>query len=248
SPMFSELTDNKANWYELVEFGVDIPSSDLHLRGEKSMHGLNLWPQKLPDYKNAIKNYVFYLEKLGAAILKGVSLSLEMPENFFKKQFTKDIEWGFRTVFYPKQRSTQSIQNLRQHKNNEKISEIEINSNYSCGEHTDYGFITLLLADKEGLQVKSRSGQWFSAAPLEGAFICLIGDMLQYWTNNLYVATKHRVLTQEERMSMAFFYQPSDDTIIQPFGINNGSLNKVGTPIKYGEYSCAIRWLETLFY
>ncbi|NEQ34945.1 MAG: hypothetical protein F6K40_00915 [Okeania sp. SIO3I5] len=201
------------------------------------MYGPNLWPEKLPDYKNVITNYIFYLKELGTAILRGLCISLGMQEDFFIRQFIEDPYWLFRILCYPEQ-STKGIHylGLDNNNNNERKSEIEINSDYSCGEHTDYGCITLLLANKKGLEVKSRSGKWFSIEPLEGAFICLIGDMIEYWTNGLYVATKHRVITKDERISMAFFHQPNYETILQPCQIINRGRNEIGTPIKYGEY------------
>jgi isopenicillin N synthase-like dioxygenase len=47
----------------------------------------------------------------------------------------------------------------------------------------DYGCLTLLIADvhaKGSLQVKlPATGEWISADPIEGCFVCNIGDMVQ---------------------------------------------------------------------
>jgi len=47
----------------------------------------------------------------------------------------------------------------------------------------DYGCLTFLIADayaKGSLQVKlPATGEWISADPIEGCFVCNIGDMLK---------------------------------------------------------------------
>lgn len=47
----------------------------------------------------------------------------------------------------------------------------------------DYGCLTFLIADKHAkgsLQVKlPATGEWISADPIDGCFVCNIGDMMQ---------------------------------------------------------------------
>lgn len=58
-----------------------------------------------------------------------------------------------------------------------------------CGAHSDYGAITLLLQDDlGGLEVLSR-GQWIPAKPIPGTILINLGDLMQFWTSNRYVAT-----------------------------------------------------------
>ena len=49
----------------------------------------------------------------------------------------------------------------------------------------DYGCLTFLIADehaKGSLQVKlPATGEWISADPIEGCFVCNIGDMMQVY-------------------------------------------------------------------
>lgn len=51
------------------------------------------------------------------------------------------------------------------------------------GLSLDYGCLTFLIADshaKGSLQVKLPStGEWISADPIDGCFVCNIGDMMQ---------------------------------------------------------------------
>ena len=62
------------------------------------------------------------------------------------------------------------------------------------GAHTDYGVLTILLADDvPGLQV-FRDGQWHDVDVPRGTFVCNLGDMLERWTNNRWTSTLHRVV------------------------------------------------------
>jgi len=86
------------------------------------------------------------------------------------------------------------------------------------GEHTDSGALTLLLQDDQpGLEVR-RDGRWHLVQPLAGALVVNIGDIVQVWSNDRYVAALHRVITNPERdrYTMPFFLNPSYDTTYEP--------------------------------
>ncbi|KAL6466224.1 hypothetical protein MHYP_G00263570 [Metynnis hypsauchen] len=89
-----------------------------------------------------------------------------------------------------------------------------------CGEHSDYGSITLLFQSKEeGLQVMSRKGQFISAPSIPGTVLVNIADLMQRWTSDVFVSAVHRVLLPPEgdlrtRQSLTFFVQPDNSAII----------------------------------
>lgn len=113
-----------------------------------------------------------------------------------------------------------------------------------CGAHSDYGAITLLLQDDMGgLEVLSK-GQWVPAKPIPGTILINLGDLMQFWTSDRYVATVirikiifylsikclllrgkqvHRVRVPEEevrqkspRQSIAFFVHADNGVMICP--------------------------------
>ena len=47
-----------------------------------------------------------------------------------------------------------------------------------------------------------------------------LGEMLQSMTGNYFVATAHRVITTERRMSAAYFHGPSLDTRLDPIDLD----------------------------
>ena len=101
------------------------------------------------------------------------------------------------------------------------------------GEHSDYGTITLLwqITDVPGLEVQDLKGEWhpvpYAQALDEGAVVVNIGDLLQRWTNDYFVSTKHRVVNSHihlPRYSMPRFVDPTPGTIVK---------NLTNEPAKY---------------
>ena len=85
--------------------------------------------------------------------------------------------------------------------------------------HTDPGVLTLLLQDMTGgLQAKSASQGWIDVPPEEDTIVVNLGDVMQVWSNDNYVAAVHRVVTMTEvtRYSTPYFYNPLNDAVLEP--------------------------------
>lgn len=100
-------------------------------------------------------------------------------------------------------------------------SELPRSTQLSCGEHTDYGMLTLVNQDAgiAALQVRNAAGAWITAAPVPGTFVCNIGDMMRLWTNGRYTPTLHRVVNADRarsRISIPFFHEPAFGTVVEP--------------------------------
>lgn len=67
------------------------------------------------------------------------------------------------------------------------------------------------------LEVLSHNGEWISAPPVKGTLVVNVGDFLEMATGGRYVSTVHRVvnLTGRERFSLAWFFSPSADVMIE---------------------------------
>ena len=150
--------------------------------------------------------------QLAARILKmiGSGLDLDDPDMFYKTHtsFHTTVPAGsksltsFRVNRYPKL-------NASQFKNDQVL----------CGEHADFGTLTLLIQDHvRGLEVQMADGTFIEAPPMEGTILLNIGLLLENWTNGRLRATRHRVLnpTNEERMSLVFFVLPDENAIVKP--------------------------------
>jgi isopenicillin N synthase-like dioxygenase len=89
---------------------------------------------------------------------------------------------------------------------------------WGVGEHTDYGFLTILLQDdQEGLEIQNMKNEWISAPVINDSFVVNIGDMLEIFTKGFYRSTLHRVRNKSNtnRLSFPFFYDPGFFSVIE---------------------------------
>ena len=101
------------------------------------------------------------------------------------------------------------------------------------GEHTDYGFLTMITADRGGLEIEV-DGDWKEIKMIDDYRVCNIGDMLAHWSGTLK-ATPHRVRRLKgARHSVAYFFEPSLDSIITP--LKRQGQKSDSRPIHYGAY------------
>ena len=96
--------------------------------------------------------------------------------------------------------------------------------------HTDWGFITVLYTDSEGLQIFI-DNEWVDIPNKPNHFIVNIGDMLELLSNGKYKSTLHRVINNSEKYSLALFFDPHIDNIICPYVDSN-----LYKSIKYDDY------------
>ncbi|XP_028767825.1 gibberellin 2-beta-dioxygenase 8-like isoform X2 [Neltuma alba] len=82
--------------------------------------------------------------------------------------------------------------------------------------HTDSDFLTILHQDQVGGLQLVKDGKWIAVKPNLDALIINIGDLFQAWSNGVYKSVEHRVMTnmRVERFSTAYFFCPSNDTLI----------------------------------
>lgn len=171
--------------------GAEVAANDARVLAGRFNTGPNQWPETLPDFRAVMQNYYQAAYGLGATIVRGLGLSLGVPVSHFDG-YLKEAAATLRLLHYPPQPANPEP--------GEK----------GCGEHTDFGGVTLLLQDEAGgLQVWDKDlGNWIDAPPVPGAFVVNIGDLFARWTNDRYVSTLHRVInvSGRERYSVPFFF------------------------------------------
>ena len=89
-----------------------------------------------------------------------------------------------------------------------------------CGEHTDFGYITLLLDNGvSGLQIKTRNGEYVTVPTQEGAIAVKIADSLERVTGGILRSSPHRVAiteetSKEDRYSTIYFRAPDNNAYL----------------------------------
>ncbi|MBL8269516.1 isopenicillin N synthase family dioxygenase [Steroidobacter sp.] len=192
-----ELTSGRPDGKEGIYFGIELDESDPRVRAGTPLHGRNLFPAT-PDLRAAVLEYMEQQTRLGQQLMSLLALGLGLDENFFREHYTGDPTILFRIFNYPRV--------------------LDPADGWGVGEHTDYGFITLLKQDDVGgLQVRHGEG-WLEVPAVPNSFVCNVGDMLERLTHGRYLSALHRVRSsaQHDRLSMALFFDPAFDARLTP--------------------------------
>lgn len=205
-PVGGELTSGKPDLKEGIYFGAELDEEHPLVQAGVPMHGANLFPSGIPEFRETVLDYLAAMTQLGHALMAGIALSLGLEESYFALRYTASPLILFRIFNYPPAPSPTNGE-----------------QQWGVGEHTDYGLLTILKQDDAGgLQVKSKSG-WIDAPPVPGSFVCNIGDMLERLTGGWYRSTPHRVwnLSQRSRLSFPFFFDPNFNAQVRAIEIDS---------------------------
>jgi isopenicillin N synthase-like dioxygenase len=217
-PLGGELTSGVPDAKEGLYFGSELSPGHPRVLARTPMHGSNLFPDAPAGLRVAVLEYMEVMTRLGQSVLCGIALALGLTSSWFEENLTSDPLVLFRIFRYPPVISEKAEQ-------------------WSVGEHTDYGLLTILAQDDSGgLQVETPQG-WIDVVPRPGTFVCNLGDMLERLTGGRYRSTPHRVRNSGtgDRLSFPFFLDPSWDAIVKKLPI-------VDRP---DDYEAARRWDHT---
>ncbi|MDO8365135.1 MAG: 2-oxoglutarate and iron-dependent oxygenase domain-containing protein [Actinomycetota bacterium] len=199
---------------------VDAPTHTITDPDEAFAWSANLWPAALPALRPAWEAYFRALADLSARLLRLMALALALPEHHFDPMITRHTS-AMRALNYP-------------------AADGALPGQMGAGAHTDYGTLTVLLADpvQGGLQVQSAGGAWHDAHPEPGSFVVNLGDAMARWTNDRWRSTMHRVqVPSGRRQSIAFFHNANWDAVIEciPSCLAPGEVPKYA-PIEAGPH------------
>ena len=212
-----ELTSGVPDRKEGLYIGEQLPAADPRVVAQTPLHGANLYPKHPADLGACADEWFVAMQKLGAALMRGVALGLQMPADWFEKNIAREPTCLFRIFHYP----PIDVANLPK----DGISE------WGVAEHTDYGLLTILAQDDcGGLQVRmpaahdsaNSNDTWLDVPAEPDIFVVNIGDMLDRLTFGRYRSTPHRVrnASGRERMSYPFFIDPSWDAVVEPLPLD----------------------------
>ncbi|EAN96965.1 putative thymine-7-hydroxylase [Trypanosoma cruzi] len=209
---------------ETFDMGCHLPEDHPDVVAGKPLRGPNRHPTQLEGWRELMETHYREMQHFALVLLRALAVAIGIEEDFFVPRFVEPLS-VFRMIHYPALPKTKE-------------------GRLVCGEHTDYGIITLLFQDTNGgLQVRDLSGEWIDAPPLEGSFVVNIGDMMNMWSNNRYRSTPHRVVNPGvDRISMPFFCEPNPNVVIKCLENCHSAEN----PAKYPPVK-ASDWLQKRF-
>ena len=197
---FGVETAKGAQHHDLKEFwhiGREIPRDSKY----SDVMPPNLWPDEVEGFREHGYGLYESLDALGSQVLSALALHIGLPADYFADK-TDSGNSILRPIHYPPITSD-NIPNER------------------AGAHEDINLITLLVgASAEGLEVRSRKGDWVPFTADADTIVVNIGDMLQRLTNHVYPSTTHRVVNppgekaRQPRYSTPFFLHPNPDFVI----------------------------------
>ena len=156
-----------------------------------------------------------------ASLFRAFEYALDLEEGYFTSKFTKPLA-RLRVCYYEPQPEPHDIAHI------------------GLGAHTDYECFTTVWQDREGLQMLSRDGEWLILPPVEGSFAVNLGDLMQQWTNDMFVSTMHRVINTSgsKRYSLVQFFGVDYEVEVEaiPGCVGPGSPWRY-EPIKAGDHS-----------
>ena len=159
----------------------------------RRFRGLNRWPD-LPGFRDTILDYNQTMERLVQKMVRVYARALDLPAQYFDAAF-QDPQYSLRMTHYP-------------HQDGPVVDE------FGLAPHTDTSFLTLLAPnDVPGLSIRTQSGKWIDAPAIADAYVVNGGQMLQRWTNDVFLATPHRAINRSggERYAIPFFCDSNID-------------------------------------
>lgn len=175
--------------------GLDLPVED---------YPEDVWPDAAPGFRGPVERYQAEAARVARTLTTVFADALGLGPGYFDA-FT-----------------THSLDVMRMNHYALPPGEVHLDGELTgMGEHTDYGIVTVLWADRvAGLQVLGPDGTWHDVMPAEGALLVNLGDLMARWTNERWASTLHRVKppivdgTIVRRRSAAYFHDGDVDAVI----------------------------------
>ena len=189
----------RPNYNESFFISYDRRADHPEVMAGKPLRGLNQWPEGHDRMRRAMVEYFVTLEAVGEKMLPVLARALDMPADYFGPFFRNEGHVNLRFLHYPPQATDDDEQ-------------------FGQGPHTDNSFITILARiDVPGLAVRLTSGEWFTPPLIAGTFLVNLGNIMKRWSNDRFLSTAHGVLNDSgtDRYSIAFFYSPNPDSVIE---------------------------------
>lgn len=201
-PVGTEFTNSRPDIREQIDIWTEWPALPPTVEPPyRRLLGPNQWlpDEVLPRHRELSLRWFDTLGGLASALLRSLSVGLGLDADHLERFFGNTPMSLAKFIHYPPTPDGQAGVNA----------------------HHDAGFLTVLApGETPGLQVQNQDGHWIDVPVVPGSFVINLGEMLQGVTGNYLVATPHRVISDQERLSTGYFHGPSLDTPLEPLPLN----------------------------
>lgn len=200
---YSLGVDTPPDLFEAFNIGIDSPPSPAD---DPVMFAANIWPERPAALRPILESYLAIAGATARRLTEVMAVALGLPVTFFLERTDRGL--GTLRVNSYRRRAGEPDPQLGQMR---------------MGAHTDYGIVTVLLADPvPGLQILTTEGDWLDVVPDPGNILVNLGDALAVWTNDHWRSTLHRVAPpprnldgEVRRYSFAYFHDGNLDAVVE---------------------------------
>ena len=202
---YSLGVESEPDLFEAFNVGREVIPDDVSGAAVKTYFSPNVWPASPSTMRQVYLRYWDACEELGHVLCEVFARALGLPPGYFEPYLDR----------------TPSV--MRANNYQRRPGHEPTETQLRMGAHSDYGSLTILLADPvPGLQIRDRVGAFHDVIPQEGALLVNLGDLLAEWTNDRWRSTVHRVVPpsatevgEARRRSVAWFQQPNHDAVVR---------------------------------
>lgn len=202
---YSVGVESEPDLFEAFNIGRDVVPAGMSDDVASTYFSPNVWPETPTEFREVYLAYWDACEDLGHTLAAVFARALGLDTDYFAPYLDR----------------TPSV--MRANHYLRRSGHTPSNSQLRMGAHSDYGSLTILLADQvPGLQILGVDGEFHDVVPPEDGFLVNLGDLLAEWTNDRWRSTVHRVVPPQpgvtgeaRRRSVAWFQQPNHDAVIR---------------------------------
>ena len=199
----AELTDNSVDFREQVDVWTELPAQPRDVQPSYlRLEGPNQWLDEdtLPGFRRLVERFQREMGAIADQLMAAMCVGLGLAPGHLDALFGERRMSLVKLIHYPPT----------------PPGEAGVNS------HHDTGFLTLLWQHGvSGLQALNQDGDWIDVPASDDAIVVNLGEMLQSITANYFVATTHRVIAAEERISSGYFHGPDLRTALRALPLDD---------------------------
>ena len=218
----------------------------------------NRWPESPSGFREAWEEYYRTMETLASRLMRMFALALGADAHHFETRIDKHVTNLVALRYPPLDLDLDARADADADEGpDETIVE-------RVKPHTDPTTLTILAfetGEAGGLQVlPDRRGdggdasgsdtgaevdEWIDVPSVAGGLLVNLGDVMRFWTNDAWKATRHRVVARREtlaldRLSLIFFHMPNYDAVVDAGDFGAAVVNDA-RPRKYPAFKSGER-------